>query len=312
MTDPGENNVDESTKISKKVASPRKNMQVVVRIRPLNTREIEGGDKSSCKLSSKDDDQKTIRLIRPESSNNRGNRGPKSEFRFDSAYGPKSETTDVYEDIVQGIVKSSMEGINGTIMAYGQTSSGKTFTMSGTHDCPGIIPLATMDIFSLIHEEPDREFLLRVSMCEVYNEEVRDLLNPNNSKELVIRKDRLRVTSVDDVMALLEAGGAQRTSGMTRLNSDSSRSHAIFRVIIENSDDENNSGTSQACVNVSSLTLVDLAGSERSKKTGATGARFREGNNINKSLMNLGVVIRKLSEKAASVGAKAKNCTFSS
>eukprot|EP00941_MAST-03F_sp_MAST-3F-sp1_P001526 g1526.t1 len=228
-------------------------------------------------------------------------------------------------------------------MAYGQTSSGKTFTMSGNADCPGIIPLATMDIFSLISEEPNREFLLRVSMCEVYNEEVRDLLNPSGSKELVIREDKLRgvivhglaeeiVTSVDDVMALLEAGCAQRTSGSTQLNSESSRSHSIFRMVIESkptssdssgseskrnssgstssldSDEEDNNKRSDGpCVNVSCLTLVDLAGSERSKKTGATGARFREGNNINKSLMNLGLVIRKLSdERSSSLGRSGK------
>jgi centromeric protein E len=347
-----------------------KNIQVVVRIRPLNSREKSAGDRQVCRLSKKDGDEKAVVLSRPDNQNSRararvgGARGTpgragtpsgrgrdggkrKTVFRFDGAYGPKSNTDDLYEDVVQDIVRSAMQGINGTIMAYGQTSSGKTFTMTGTPDSPGIIPLATMDIFSLIHDEPDREFLLRVSMCEVYNEEVKDLLRPasvDGGVELIIREDPQRgvvvqglveeiVTSVDDVMALLEAGTAQRASGATQLNSESSRSHSIFRMVVESkptsasaetvadgdpaarrastasvssvgSDDGDgpNAAGGGACVNVSCLTLVDLAGSERSKKTGATGARFREGNNINKSLMNLGVVIRKLGERSNSVG----------
>ncbi|ORY05417.1 kinesin-domain-containing protein [Basidiobolus meristosporus CBS 931.73] len=205
-----------------------------------------------------------------------------------------------------------MNGVNGTIFAYGQTSSGKTFTMHGTKEEPGIIPMAIEDIFRYILETPDREFLLRVSYLEIYNEVIKDLLNPEN-ENLNIRQDPTRgvfvgklteaiVLSPEEVIQLMKKGESNRHVGETNMNERSSRSHTIFRMVIESRerskeskrDSQSNVG---GAVKVSSLNLVDLAGSERVGQTGAEGIRLKEGGHINKSLLALGTVIAKLAEQ---------------
>ncbi|XP_040966973.1 kinesin-like protein KIN-7K, chloroplastic isoform X2 [Gossypium hirsutum] len=194
---------------------------------------------------------------------------------------------------------------NCTIFAYGVTSSGKTHTMHGDQRSPGIIPLAVKDAFSIIQETPNREFLLRVSYLEIYNEVVNDLLNPAG-QNLRIREDAQGtfvegvkeevVLSPAHALSLIAAGEEHRHVGSTNFNLLSSRSHTIFTLIIESSScGENNEGEA---VNLSQLNLIDLAGSESSKAE-TTGIRRKEGSYINKSLLTLGTVISKLTDGRA-------------
>nr|XP_048321339.1 kinesin-like protein KIN-7K, chloroplastic isoform X2 [Ziziphus jujuba var. spinosa] len=198
-----------------------------------------------------------------------------------------------------------MEGVNGTIFAYGVTSSGKTHTMHGDQRSPGIIPLAVKDAFSIIQETPNREFLLRVSYLEIYNEVVNDLLNPAG-QNLRIREDAQGtfvegikeevVLSPAHALSLIAAGEEHRHVGSTNFNLLSSRSHTIFTLTIESSPcGENSEGEA---VNLSQLNLIDLAGSESSKAE-TTGVRRKEGSYINKSLLTLGTVISKLTDGRA-------------
>ncbi|TKY58157.1 Centromere-associated protein E [Spatholobus suberectus] len=237
-----------------------------------------------------------------------------SKFEFDQIFSENCETARVYEARTKDIVEAAVRGFNGTVFAYGQTNSGKTYTMRGSKAEPGVIPLAVHDLFQIIQQDVDREFLLRMSYMEIYNEEINDLLAPEHRK-LQIHENLERgiyvaglreeiVASPEQVLDLMEFGESHRHIGETNMNLYSSRSHTIFRMIIEsrNRTEDEESGSSCDAVRVSVLNLVDLAGSERAAKTGAEGVRLKEGSHINKSLMTLGTVIKKLSEGAESQG----------
>ncbi|KAL0383458.1 UNVERIFIED_CONTAM: Kinesin-like protein KIN-7O [Sesamum calycinum] len=237
-----------------------------------------------------------------------------SKFEFDQIFGEDCKTQDVYRARTRDIVAAAVRGFNGTVFAYGQTSSGKTHTMRGSKSELGVIPLAVHDLFNIIQQEMDREFLLRMSYMEIYNEEINDLLAPEHRKlqihesiERGIFVAGLReeiVASADQVLELMEFGESHRHIGETNMNVYSSRSHTIFRMIIESREKTDDAEAEFSCdaVRVSVLNLVDLAGSERAAKTGAEGVRLKEGSHINKSLMTLGTVIKKLSEGAESQG----------
>lgn len=232
---------------------------------------------------------------------------PGVAYNFDQIFGHKENNQTVYNSFARDIILSCMGGMNGTIFAYGQTSSGKTHTMQGSSREPGVIPLAIMDIFKYIQQTPEREFLLRASYLEIYNENVRDLLDPykdnlrihENSRRDIWVGDLTEtvVTSAHAVQELLMKGQRNRHVGETNMNERSSRSHTIFRMVIESRERQNNSRESfSGAVKVSCLNLVDLAGSERLSHTGAEGMRLKEGSHINKSLLTLGTVIAKLSD----------------
>ncbi|KAK9664426.1 hypothetical protein RND81_14G041000 [Saponaria officinalis] len=237
-----------------------------------------------------------------------------SKFDFDRIFGEDCKTKEVYESRTKEIVAAAVRGFNGTVFAYGQTNSGKTHTMRGSSGEPGVIPLAVQEIFDIIDKVPDREFLLRMSYMEIYNEEINDLLAPEHrrlqvheSLERGIYVAGLReeiVASPEQVLDLMDFGESHRHFAETNMNLHSSRSHTIFRMIIESRDKAGDDESGESCdaVRVSVLNLVDLAGSERAAKTGAEGARLKEGSHINKSLMTLGTVIKKLSEGAESQG----------
>jgi len=234
-----------------------------------------------------------------------------------------------------------MEGYHTSVFAYGQTATGKTFTMTGSEKSNnennlGIVQLAIKDCFDYISNEESerREYLLRISFMEIYNEVVNDLLvaptaslkNSNGvppsapsairifeSKKdgVIIRglKEDI-VTSYEEVIDLLAAGEKRRHTGGTFANKKSSRSHSIFRLTVESRARPNTAshesdsiassvfvpGSSNGPVRVSTLSLVDLAGSESVKNTGSTGTRKKEGQYINKSLLTLGNVVWKLAE----------------
>ncbi|TKY62515.1 Kinesin-related protein 11 [Spatholobus suberectus] len=270
----------------------KENVTVTVRFRPLNPREIRQGEEIAWYA-----DGETI--VRNEYN-------PSIAYAYDRVFGPTTTTRQVYDVAAQHVVSGAMEGINGTVFAYGVTSSGKTHTMHGDQRSPGIIPLAVKDAFSIIQETPNREFLLQVSYLEIYNEVVNDLLNPAG-QNLRIREDAQGtyvegikeevVLSPAHALSLIAAGEEHRHVGSTNFNLLSSRSHTIFTLTIESSPcGENSEGEA---VTLSQLNLIDLAGSESSKAE-TTGMRRREGSYINKSLLTLGTVISKLTEDKAS------------
>ncbi|KAG5347931.1 CENPE protein, partial [Acromyrmex charruanus] len=226
-------------------------------------------------------------------------------FEFDHIFDTNANNNNVF-NVVRPIVDAAVNGFNGTVFAYGQTSSGKTYTMMGTSEEPGIVPLAVEYMFDAITNIPGREFLLRVSYLEIYNEKVNDLLNKNqdkNSTDLKVHEDvngqvfvkcKEEVTnSPENVLAIMNKGNKSRRIGETNMNERSSRSHTIFRITIESR--EAGAG-SDGAIQVSQLNMVDLAGSERARLTGATGERFKEGRHINLSLSTLALVIKQLSE----------------
>jgi len=223
--------------------------------------------------------------------------------------------------MAEGLVWSAMDGFNATIFAYGQTGSGKTFTMKGNlRRSPGIIPLTVQDLFEYIKQTPEREFLLRVSYFEIYNESINDLLQPE-ATNLNIRESKTRgifveglreeiVRTPEQCMSLLAAGESNRHISATNFNKSSSRSHTIFRVVIESKHRQSvplgEVGPATKVfvtppgqsVRVSALNLIDLAGSEKASAHTVgkdPKARRTEGSYINKSLLTLGNVISKLS-----------------
>ncbi|XP_077585889.1 centromere-associated protein E [Stigmatopora nigra] len=233
-------------------------------------------------------------------------------FAFDRVFTAEGTTNQLYQDIAKPLVVSTVEGYNGTIFAYGQTASGKTFTMMGSDMNPGIIPLAVDDVFRTIKKCPKKEFLLRVSYMEIYNETVTDLLVDSwKRKPLEVRETINKniyvadlteelVTSPAQALAWIRKGEKNRHYGSTKMNHRSSRSHAIFRMILESRErtDLASGENADGAIIVSHLNLVDLAGSERTSQTRAEGARLKEGCNINSSLFTLGQVIKKLSEES--------------
>lgn len=214
-----------------------------------------------------------------------------------------------------------MEGYHGTVFAYGMTGTGKTFSMQGTASNPGVIPLAITDIFSYIRETPSREFLLRVSYLEIYNEKIHDLLSMPTANgiggntqqdEIKLREDSKRgvyatplkeeiVQSPTQLLRVIARGDQARRTASTQFNARSSRSHAVVQIVVESRErvpgagagDSKRSALAPGGVRVSTLSLIDLAGSE---KAAESKERRQEGAHINKSLLTLGTVIAKLSE----------------
>ncbi|KAK3244409.1 hypothetical protein CYMTET_45974, partial [Cymbomonas tetramitiformis] len=282
-------------------------ISVSVRVRPLNSAEQGEGGEKSWRVSGNS-------LLQLGS----GDSVKGTPFVVDHVFDTECNTLTVYENTAQELIHSVVDGFNGTIFAYGQTSSGKTHTMRGSPEEPGVIPRSVQDVFSKIEASRGREFLLRVSYMELYNEEIKDLLLPSKCK-LQVHEDNERgiyvaglheeiVTSPEQVLTLMDKGEHNRHVGETNMNQRSSRSHTIFRMVIESRDCTNDEGTTPPealvcdAVLVATLHLVDLAGSERISKTGAAGSRMKEGVHINKSLSVLGNVINKLSEGGDKVG----------
>ncbi|XAR67539.1 Plus-end-directed kinesin ATPase [Bertholletia excelsa] len=262
---------------------------VTVRLRPLNKREQAAKDQVAWECI----DDHTV-VYKPPAQERAAQPG---SFTFDRVFGPACLTETVYEEGVKKVALSALMGINATIFAYGQTSSGKTYTMRG------VTEKAVSDIYEHIMNTPERDFRIRISGLEIYNENVRDLLNSESGRSLKLLDDPEKGTVVEKLVEetanddkhlreLISICEAQRQVGETALNDTSSRSHQIIRLTIESTLRE-----SSDCVRsyVATLNFVDLAGSERASQTNADGARLREGCHINLSLMTLTTVIRKLS-----------------
>ncbi|CAK9016555.1 Kinesin-like protein KIN-4C (AtKINESIN-4C) [Durusdinium trenchii] len=311
-------------------------VRVSVRIRPLMGKE---------KM------ERCSECVKPLSQTELVMMGKEKQFTFDNVFGKGSCQQDIYKTNVAPLVDSLFDGYNATVLAYGQTGSGKTYTMGTSTDSIvdtdesklGMIPRAMGQIFEVIEEKkeanPGAEFYLRVQFLEVYGEDIRDLLDPAGAAEgktvsiregdkgegvQVVNAVEESVKSTPEMLHALERGALCRTTGSTQMNVHSSRSHAIFTIIIEQhlpitedggGGDQDGAGEDAAEATPESSSdednvefrtakfhFVDLAGSERAKRTGATGTRLKEGININKGLLALGNVISALGDETRPKG----------
>uniref|UniRef100_A0A6Q2ZF36 Kinesin family member 13A n=1 Tax=Esox lucius TaxID=8010 RepID=A0A6Q2ZF36_ESOLU len=278
-------------------------VKVAVRVRPMNRRETELHTKCVVDM----EDNQTV-------------------FAFDHCFWSMDESNIakyagqevVFKCLGEGILENAFQGYNACIFAYGQTGSGKSFSMMGNEKAPGLIPRLCCSLFERISREDSQahSFKVEVSYMEIYNEKVRDLLDPKGSRQsLKVREHKvlgpyvdglsqLAVTDFQDIEVLMSEGNKSRTVAATNMNEESSRSHAVFSIIVTQTLYDLKSGNSGE--KVSKMSLVDLAGSERVSKTGAAGERLKEGSNINKSLTTLGCVISALADQSAGKGGKTK------
>ncbi|EPY53618.1 kinesin-like protein Tea2 [Schizosaccharomyces cryophilus OY26] len=233
--------------------------------------------------------------IRQDSSSNSS--ALQQEYMFNHVFGMESDNSSIYQKSVASVVRNVFCGYNGIVFAYGMTGTGKTYSMQGTEDEPGIIPLGMRDLFDMVESNADSDtFQIRISYLEIYNERIRDLISNSqeepkvregaNGEVIVSPMTRVLVTSPEEVSQVIEQCNAIRKTAATDYNTYSSRSHAILQVfLIRNS-------LSTHTTRTSTLSLVDLAGSERAS---TDHERRKEGAFINKSLLTLGTVISRLS-----------------
>jgi len=299
------------------------NLRVAIRVRPPLNRETEEGIPFRS-IAIVSEDHKSISLAEYLGSEfseierqrqwiEEPNLFQLHRFTFDSIFDMDSLQEDVYNITAKQAVQSVLEGYNSTIFCYGQTGTGKTYTMEGfTYESKnpnrGIIQRTIQDIFNYIEmtSNENTKFIIRASFLQIYNENISDLLKPDK-KNLQIREDKKKGIYVDllsewavrtpvDLYALLKKGGNLRATSSTYMNDVSSRSHAVFVITVEQMTIELNQGN-KTQIKVGKLNLVDLAGSERIRITGTTGQQLEESKKINKSLSCLGNVINALTDK---------------
>ncbi|CAB01170.1 Kinesin-like protein [Caenorhabditis elegans] len=284
----------------KKHSEPTSNLRVAVRIRPMN-----GTERS----------EKCTNVVKVDKGKQAIELKGKSFGPFFRTYDPDTTQEEIYSDLVSSQIKKVIAGFNCTVFAYGQTGTGKTFTMEGgrtdaksSTDDPttGIIPRAVEDIFEQLERCGCEEYSLRVSYIELYNEELFDLLastdnedrerlrifdDPNKKGVIVSGVEEVPVRNRSDVFKLLQLGAEKRRTAATLMNMHSSRSHSLFMVNVVIRE---NTTTGEELVKQGKLNLVDLAGSENIGRSGAQGNRAKEAGSINQSLLTLGRVIRLL------------------
>jgi kinesin family protein 18/19 len=234
-----------------------------------------------------------------------GKRVKDQTFAFDRVFDENITQGDVYEATTKNLLDSVLDGFNATVFAYGATGCGKTHTITGTAQQPGIIFLTMQELFEKVGElRSEKATEITLSYLEIYNETIRDLLNPNyaNKQGLMLREDANQVVSVaglsshnpqnvQEVMDMVITGNANRTQSPTEANATSSRSHAVLQVNV--SSKSRDTSVSEP-VTMATLSIIDLAGSERASATKNRGERLLEGANINKSLLALGSCINAL------------------
>ncbi|CAN8216238.1 unnamed protein product [Coccothraustes coccothraustes] len=290
-----------------------KNIQVVVRCRPFNASELKV---SSYAVVDCDQARKEV-SVRTGGVTDKSSR---KTYTFDMVFGAQAKQIDVYRSVVCPILDEVIMGYNCTVFAYGQTGTGKTFTMEGERSpneeytweedpLAGIIPRTLHQIFEKLTEN-GTEFSVKVSLLEIYNEELFDLLNPTpdvgerlqmfddprNKRGVIIKGlEEVTVHNKNQVYQILERGAAKRTTAATYMNAYSSRSHSVFSITIHMKE---TTVDGEELVKIGKLNLVDLAGSENIGRSGAVDKRAREAGNINQSLLTLGRVITALVERA--------------
>ena len=296
------------------------NIKVVVRVRPFNAREKDRNAKCIVSMSG----SQTVLTPAPPDGNSKGKslkaalEGTKT-FAFDKSYWSFNRKDDnfagqddLFTDLGKPLLDNAFQGYNNCIFAYGQTGSGKSYSMMGYGEEEGVIPRICRDMFERIEAVTQRDknmtTTVEVSYLEIYNERVRDLLNPSTKGNLKVREHpstgpyvedlaKLVVRSFVEIDNLMDEGNKARTVAATNMNETSSRSHAVFTLTLtqKRHDVETNMDTEK----VAKISLVDLAGSERATSTGATGARLKEGAEINRSLSTLGRVIAALADMSS-------------
>ncbi|KAI9502736.1 P-loop containing nucleoside triphosphate hydrolase protein [Coemansia spiralis] len=268
------------------------NIKVIARFRPSNSLEKKSGGTSVIEI----EDETTVGIKCDEHS---------GSFTYDRVFGSETTQSQIYNYAIRDTLEDIFNGYNGTVFCYGQTGSGKTFTMMGAdidnEDLKGIIPRIVEGMFAKIIESPPTlEYMVKASYMEIYMERIRDLLNPDESN-LPVHEDKANgvyvkglmevfVSSIDEVYQVMRQGAKNRVVAYTNMNAESSRSHSIFQITIEQKD------TVSGKTKMGRLFLVDLAGSEKVGKTGATGQTLEEAKKINKSLSALGMVINSLTD----------------
>ncbi|XP_055808788.1 kinesin-like protein KIN-5C isoform X1 [Solanum dulcamara] len=293
------------------------NVQVLLRCRPFSEDEVRN---NAPQVVTCNEYQREVAV-----SQNIAGKHIDRVFTFDKVFGPSAQQRDLYDQAIIPIVNEVLEGFNCTIFAYGQTGTGKTYTMEGeckrsksghNSELPpgaGVIPRAVKQIFDML-ESQNAEYSVKVTFLELYNEEITDLLAPDDlskvsvedrqKKQLPLMEDGKGgvlvrgleeeiVTSASEIFALLERGSAKRRTAETLLNKQSSRSHSLFSITIHIKE-ANTEG--EELIKCGKLNLVDLAGSENISRSGAREGRAREAGEINKSLLTLGRVISALVE----------------
>ncbi|EGN95951.1 hypothetical protein SERLA73DRAFT_170395 [Serpula lacrymans var. lacrymans S7.3] len=277
------------------------NIKVVCRFRPPNSLEQrEGGEI----VVAFDDNLQSVYMRGSQTVS-----GPEKDgFTFDRVFPMGTQQNEVFDYGVKELVPHVLDGYNGTVFAYGQTGSGKTFTMMGadidSQELKGIIPRITEQIFqSIVESDAHLEYVVKVSYMEIYLERIRDLLAPQNDN-LQVHEEKSKgvyvknlsdyyVSSAREVYEIMRQGGAARVVTSTNMNAESSRSHSIFLITIQQRN------TESGALKSGNLYLVDLAGSEKVGKTGASGQTLEEAKKINKSLSALGMVINALTDGKA-------------
>ncbi|VFQ99663.1 unnamed protein product [Cuscuta campestris] len=286
-------------KLFNEVQEAKGNIRVFCRCRPLSKAEVSAGCSVVMDFESAKDGE--LGIINGGST--------KKTFRFDRVYTPKDDQADVYAD-ASPMVISVLDGYNVCIFAYGQTGTGKTFTMEGNKENRGVNYRTLEELFKISKERSDMfTYDISVSVLEVYNEQIRDLLStssPSSSKKLEIKQAsegfhhipgvvEARVENINEVWSVLQAGSSARAVGSNNVNEHSSRSHCILCIMVRAKNLVNGECTK------SKLWLVDLAGSERLAKTDVQGDRLKEAQNINRSLSALGDVVSALANKSSHI-----------
>ncbi|XP_021886817.1 kinesin-like protein KIN-14Q isoform X2 [Carica papaya] len=291
----------ERKELYNKILELKGNIRVFCRCRPLNPEEVAGGASMAIDFESAKDSELTVL----------SNGAPRKTFKFDAVFGPQAGQADIFEDTAP-FATSVLDGYNVCIFAYGQTGTGKTFTMEGTEEARGVNYRTLDELFYIIKErEKQHRYNISVSVLEVYNEQIRDLLVPGSqsgaaAKRLEIRQlgegihhvpglVEAQVSNMSEVWEVLQTGSKARAVGSTNANEHSSRSHCIHCVMVKGENLLNGECTK------SKLWLVDLAGSERVAKTEVQGERLKETQSINRSLSALGDVISALASKCPHV-----------
>ncbi|KAB5552036.1 hypothetical protein DKX38_009347 [Salix brachista] len=293
------------------------NVQVLLRCRPLSDEEQRT---NVAKVIACNEHKREVTVL-----HSMANKQVDRVFTFDKVFGPKAQQRSIYDQAIAPIVDEVLEGFNCTVFAYGQTGTGKTYTMEGGKrnkggDLPaeaGVIPRAIRQIFDTL-EAQNADYSIKVTFLELYNEEITDLLaqeDPSRNVEdrqkkpislmedgkgcVVVRGlEEEAVYSANEIYTLLERGAAKRRTADTLLNKRSSRSHSVFSITIHVKEA---AVGEEELIKCGKLNLVDLAGSENISRSGAREGRAREAGEINKSLLTLGRVINALVEHSAHI-----------
>ncbi|KAM9366325.1 kinesin-like protein KIF18A [Symphorus nematophorus] len=286
-------------------------VKVVVRVRPTSESEkrencrnvVQVVDNHMLIFDPKEEDLSCFgsQRVRNRNINKRANKD--LNFVFDRVFSENSTQVDVFENTTKGVLDGVMNGFNCTVFAYGATGAGKTHTMLGSQNDPGVMYRTMKELFKRMDDaKEEKEFTVAFSYLEVYNEQIRDLLA--NAGPLAVREDSSKGVvvqgltlhqpkSAEHILQALDSGNRNRTQHPTDMNATSSRSHAVFQIYLRQQE---KTASLNPNVCIAKMSLIDLAGSERASATNAKGARLREGANINRSLLALGNVINALAD----------------